>query len=194
MSPGFKNVCYISTSFFLREDVAVKVEELGRGCLACRALSNSISFSVTRNTQGRCCSFCFRDQKTAWFAIWESGALQSLQKSLAFFSHCFRCVNALIMRGVPQCCTCSYSVDQREVLLSSFTFSVSWWLRLANKLWSLRNSDDNAGSSAGYRMQFLFLLNLQHKHNMLTYSHRLWKNWDVLSDQKYEDIWTPSFC
>lgn len=84
--------------------------------------------------QGRCCSFSFRDQKTAWFAIWESGALQSLQKSLAFFSHCFQCVNALIMRGAPQCCTCSYSVDQREVLLSSFTFSVSWWLRLANKL------------------------------------------------------------
>ncbi len=123
---------------------------------------------MTRNTQGRCCSFSFRDQKTAWFAIWESGALQSLQKSLAFFSHCFLYVNALIMRGSPQCCTCSYSVDQREVLLSSFTFSVSWWLCLANKLWSLRISDDNAGSSASYRMQFLFLLNLQHKQNIFS--------------------------
>ncbi len=85
-----------------------------------------------------------------------------------FFSHCFLYVNALIMRGSPQCCTCSYSVDQWEVLLSSFTFSVSWWLCLANKLWSLRISDDNAGSSASYRMQFLFLLNLQHKQNIFS--------------------------
>lgn len=31
-------------SFSLREDVAVKAEELGKGCLACRALSHSIFF------------------------------------------------------------------------------------------------------------------------------------------------------
>jgi len=35
-------VIYRLVFFSLREDEAVKVEELGKGCLACRALRNSI--------------------------------------------------------------------------------------------------------------------------------------------------------
>lgn len=46
-------VIYRLVSFSLREEVAVKVEELGKGCLACRALSNCIFFSLTRNTRDR---------------------------------------------------------------------------------------------------------------------------------------------
>lgn len=159
------SVIYRLVSFSLREDVAVKVEELGKGCLACRALSNSIFFLAWHETHktGKVLFFQFQRSENVsvcHLGIWR---LEKSLKILGVFSHCSLCMNALIMSKAPQCCTFSYSVAQREVLLSSFTSSVSWWLRLANKLWILRNSDDNAGRCAGYMMQFILLLNSQHK-------------------------------
>jgi len=192
-------VIYRLVFFSLREDEAVKVEELGKGCLACRALWNSITIVIfflawheTHET-GKVLFFQFQRSENGLvyhLGIWH---LEKSLKILGVFSHCSLCMDALIMSKAPQCCTFSYSVAQQEILLSSFTFSVSWWLCLANKLWILRNSDDNAGSCAGYRMQLSYCWIHSTKEHVEKFLQAVKKSFrDALHDQKCVNIRTLS--